>query len=254
MAAKISFLSFQINELNSELIEKNDGSVIYRHRLVGIMSSGSLCLSVEQFNSANGPENLMCSANLAVYANNTISNSSNVVFGCPKPLKLNQTEEELLVNCPCTHHNIYVYGGDYCNVLDILFFNDINTRKGINPGKGWFIRVNVVQPKPKNKLPVLQEIIPKSVEILNAKKPKKEKIPAAVKNTLWHKYFADSITGKCQCCKIESISKSIFDAGHIVSENEGGKVELSNLRPICKLCNSSMGKMNMDVFIKKYGF
>jgi hypothetical protein len=254
MEAQMSFLSFQINELNSEIIEKNDGSVIYRHRLLGITSSGSLCLSVKQFNSINGPSNLMCCANLAIYANNNISNSSNIVFGYPKPLKINQTEEELLVNCPCIRHTIYVYGGDYSNVLDILFFNDTNIRKGINPGKGWFIQVNVVQPENKNKLPVLQEIAPKSVEILNTKKPKKEKIPAAVKNTLWYKYFSDSIIGKCQCCKIESISKSIFDAGHIVSEYEGGKVELSNLRPICKLCNSSMGKMNMDVFIKKYGF
>ena len=139
-------LSFQINELNSKLIEKNDGSVIYRHRLPSIISSGSLCLSVEKFNSANGPSNLMCCASLAVYENNTICNSSNVVFGCPTPLKLNQTEQELSVNCSRFRHPIYVYGCDYSNVLDIFFFNDTHTRKGIEPGKGWFIQVNVVQP------------------------------------------------------------------------------------------------------------
>jgi hypothetical protein len=85
------------------------------------------------------------------------------------------------------------------------------------------------------------------------KRAKKEKIPATLKNILWHKYFETSLTGLCQCCKVENISKAIFDAGHIISEANGGKVVLDNLKPICKLCNSSMGKTNMDDFMKKYG-
>lgn len=85
------------------------------------------------------------------------------------------------------------------------------------------------------------------------KRVKKEKIPATLKNILWHKYFETSLTGICQCCKVETISKSIFDAGHIISEKNGGKVVLDNLKPICKLCNSSMGRTNMDDFMKKYG-
>jgi len=85
------------------------------------------------------------------------------------------------------------------------------------------------------------------------KRAKKEKIPATLKNIVWHKYFETSLTGLCQCCKVENISKAIFDAGHIISEANGGKVVLDNLKPICKLCNSSMGKTNMDEFMKKYG-
>ena len=85
------------------------------------------------------------------------------------------------------------------------------------------------------------------------KKVKKEKIPATLKNIVWHKYFETSLTGLCQCCKVENISKAIFDAGHIISEKNGGQVVLENLKPICKLCNSSMGKTNMDEFMKKYG-
>jgi 5-methylcytosine-specific restriction endonuclease McrA len=85
------------------------------------------------------------------------------------------------------------------------------------------------------------------------KKVKKEKIPATLKNIVWHKYFETSLTGLCQCCKVENISKAIFDAGHIISEKNGGQVILENLKPICKLCNSSMGKTNMDEFMKKYG-
>jgi hypothetical protein len=85
------------------------------------------------------------------------------------------------------------------------------------------------------------------------KRVKKEKIPATLKNIVWHKYFETSLTGLCQCCKVENISKAIFDAGHIISEANGGQVVLDNLKPICKLCNSSMGKTNMDDFMKKYG-
>jgi hypothetical protein len=85
------------------------------------------------------------------------------------------------------------------------------------------------------------------------KRVKKEKIPATLKNIVWHKYFESSLTGLCQCCKVENISKAIFDAGHIISEKNGGQVVLDNLKPICKLCNSSMGKTNMDDFMKKYG-
>ena len=97
----------------------------------------------------------------------------------------------------------------------------------------------------------VQELEPIKVPI--KKKVKKEKIPATLKNILWHKYFETSLTGICQCCKVESISKAIFDAGHIISEKNGGKVVLDNLKPICKLCNSSMGRTNMDDFMKKYG-
>jgi hypothetical protein len=101
----------------------------------------------------------------------------------------------------------------------------------------------------KEVLPITQisEVTP------TKKGAKKEKIPATLKNILWHKYFEKSITGLCQCCKVEIISKAIFDAGHVISEKNGGQVVLENLKPICKLCNSSMGKTNMDEFMKKYG-
>ncbi len=85
-------------------------------------------------------------------------------------------------------------------------------------------------------------------------KKKKETIPISVKNTLWNIYFQNNLTGTCQCCRHEAISKNNFDCGHILSEKDGGQVSLDNLRPICRSCNSSMGTLNMDVFMKKYGF
>jgi hypothetical protein len=103
----------------------------------------------------------------------------------------------------------------------------------------------------------VSEAIPETSETETQKIKKrvpKETIPIAVKNTLWNLYFQNNINGVCQCCKHEVISKNNFDCGHIVSEKEGGLVSLDNLRPICRSCNSSMGTLNMDVFMKKYGF
>jgi 5-methylcytosine-specific restriction endonuclease McrA len=85
------------------------------------------------------------------------------------------------------------------------------------------------------------------------KKPK-EKIPASVKNTLWSQNFPNVLEGKCKCCQTEVISRNNFDCGHIISEKEGGKIHLDNLKPICRSCNSSMGTQNMTDYMKKYGF
>ena len=43
-----------------------------------------------------------------------------------------------------------------------------------------------------------------------------------------------------------------FHCGHVIAEKNGGSIEITNLRPICQICNSSMGTTNMDVFVKSY--
>ena len=43
-----------------------------------------------------------------------------------------------------------------------------------------------------------------------------------------------------------------FECGHVVSEKNGGKPTIDNLRPICSFCNKSVGTMNMEEFKKKY--
>jgi 5-methylcytosine-specific restriction endonuclease McrA len=54
------------------------------------------------------------------------------------------------------------------------------------------------------------------------------------------------------CCKHEDIRQIEFHCGHIIAEANGGQTNIDNLRPICAQCNLSMGKMNMNVFMKKY--
>ena len=85
-------------------------------------------------------------------------------------------------------------------------------------------------------------------------KKSKEKIPVSVKNTLWSLHFPNVLEGKCKCCQTETITRNNFDCGHIISEKNGGEIKLENLKPICRACNSSMGVMNMNEYMKKYGF
>jgi HNH endonuclease len=80
----------------------------------------------------------------------------------------------------------------------------------------------------------------------------KESIPRAVKNCMWIDAFQDSRVGKCQCCLREPITLNNFHAGHVISERNGGKTTLDNLRCICAFCNVSMRTQNMDEFIARY--
>jgi len=84
---------------------------------------------------------------------------------------------------------------------------------------------------------------------------KKEKIPATVRNSVWNQNIGVTIgQSECMCCKSEPITRANFECGHVIAEKNNGIVELNNLKPICKHCNTSMGTENMDSFMKKYGF
>jgi 5-methylcytosine-specific restriction endonuclease McrA len=114
--------------------------------------------------------------------------------------------------------------------------------------------VNINMSSNENPVEITETNIETNTETIQPKKKGKEKIPVPVKNALWSLHFQTNLNGVCQCCKTETISRNNFDCGHIVSEKEGGNVELTNLRPICRACNSSMGVMNMNEYMKKYGF
>ena len=110
--------------------------------------------------------------------------------------------------------------------------------------------------KLKNKLSSKKDESKKDESKKDEKKVKKpkEKIPVSVKNTLWSLHFPNVLEGKCKCCQTETITRNNFDCGHIISEKNGGYIKLENLKPICRSCNSSMGVMNMNEYMKKYGF
>lgn len=98
-------------------------------------------------------------------------------------------------------------------------------------------------PKQQHIVPAKQQKIP----------PKKQKIPATLRNVVWVTHIGPQSTGLCFCCKVEQISKANFAVGHVLAEAHGGTLQVDNLRPVCTLCNSSMGKSNMHDFMERYG-
>jgi hypothetical protein len=76
-------------------------------------------------------------------------------------------------------------------------------------------------------------------------KYKKQKIQPKLRIEVWRKEFGNNDTGKCPlCCNIINNSKNGFHCSHIISEYNGGKKEIDNLRPLCEKCNLKMGKNN----------
>ena len=82
---------------------------------------------------------------------------------------------------------------------------------------------------------------------------RKKAIPAVVKRLVWNTYIGENIgKSKCFCCKLTDITQLSFHCGHVVSENNGGKIHVDNLRPICQNCNCSMATKNMMEFMKTH--
>lgn len=83
---------------------------------------------------------------------------------------------------------------------------------------------------------------------------RKKSIPKSLTRAVWARWIGDDVAKtRCLCCKVQEIHIMSFHCGHIVAEKKGGKTIVENLRPICQMCNSSMGTKNMDDFMRENG-
>lgn len=88
-----------------------------------------------------------------------------------------------------------------------------------------------------------------------SKKYQKKKITHAVKLACWNTHVGELVAKtKCLCCKQVDITQHNFHCGHVTAECKGGTLEVSNLRPICNVCNTSMGSTNMFEYMAEHGF
>ena len=93
--------------------------------------------------------------------------------------------------------------------------------------------------------------ITKATKATATNKKKKKPISATVKRLVWNANIGEEIgKSKCLCCHSTDITQLSFHCGHIVAESNGGELIVTNLRPICQNCNSSMGTKNMNDFMK----
>ena len=98
------------------------------------------------------------------------------------------------------------------------------------------------------------KMISERTNAVRSRKRARTKVPAALRNLVWEKYVDDKNNAFCYCCRYEVISYGNFECGHIISVKKNGPTNIHNLRPICSLCNKSMGIRNMFEFIHAYGF
>jgi len=105
-----------------------------------------------------------------------------------------------------------------------------------------------------NKKKIIKNI-EKSSKKLIKKTPKKiEKrrpIDKNVKAAIWKIYNGNIIEGKCYVCG-ELITITNFDAGHNIAVANGGDDNITNLRPLCRSCNGSMGIMDIEDYKNRY--
>ena len=83
---------------------------------------------------------------------------------------------------------------------------------------------------------------------------KKKAIPKVLRISVWDRYIGkDKRSILCLVCSANKIDcMQGWEAGHVIPESKGGETVIENLRPICSMCNRSMGNMDMRDFCKKY--
>ena len=71
---------------------------------------------------------------------------------------------------------------------------------------------------------------------------KKKKISQALREQVWLARFGRVFEHKCYVtwCR-NTITVFDFESGHNIPESKGGSTDLTNLFPICRKCNGSMG-------------
>lgn len=94
-------------------------------------------------------------------------------------------------------------------------------------------------------------------EPLQQKKPsvikkKKQTISKTTKAKVWENSLGLLGSALCTVCNINTITPFTFQCGHIISEKNGGSATAKNLRPICGMCNLSMGSNNWDDYISQH--
>ena len=82
-------------------------------------------------------------------------------------------------------------------------------------------------------------------------KKKRKHMSKCIRREVWNRYIGEEHgTHVCFCCDVSIMSQFVFEVGHVVSVHDNGNLSFDNLRPICLLCNRSMGTPNMPEFIK----
>ena len=111
-----------------------------------------------------------------------------------------------------------------------------NGKKNIKPVQ------DTEMPKRSGFINYVKTLLPCCRSNSTVSKPRKAKIPLAMRQSTWVDYFGKVYEHKCYtkwCHRFITVFD--FEVGHNIPESKGGKTHPSNLRPICRQCNIGMG-------------
>jgi 5-methylcytosine-specific restriction endonuclease McrA len=112
-------------------------------------------------------------------------------------------------------------------------------------------KYNVIASKDDNIKEDNDATIQQTANVKNDIKRKKRKIRHATRIVCWNTYVGEDVAKtKCLCCKTNVITQLNFHCGHVTAEANGGTLNIDNLRPICAICNNSMGTQDMKDYAK----
>ena len=74
---------------------------------------------------------------------------------------------------------------------------------------------------------------------------KRPRIKKKLKCETWKKRNNNTMDGTCYCCN-ESLFYDNMECGHVKAHYKGGETILSNLEPICGVCNRDMGVRDLE--------
>jgi len=165
--------------------------------------------------------------------------------------KINNTfnEEQYQLFTKMFYDNIEEYW--LKNIEKPIFFNE--TSDYLFDINSW----NITSEQYLNVLELIEEVtVEISKKIIKKEKKKESKtISKALKSRVWNKYIGkEKGTNKCFCCDDKDICQMDFECGHVIAKANGGGNTTENLRPICGLCNKSMGTTHMFKFMNENGF
>nr|QFG74039.1 MAG: AAA domain protein [Megaviridae environmental sample] len=104
---------------------------------------------------------------------------------------------------------------------------------------------DIISSPKKSSINIQETIVKKDTANLRKHLPKK------LRNDVFTNTFGMEFIGKCYVCN-EMITAYKFEVGHIQSVANGGGDNITNLKPICRACNGSMGTKNMEDYKKEY--
>ena len=152
--------------------------------------------------------------------------------------------------CSDKSEQVKAYFQGIISIIKKEYIKEVVNEPNAKPKKEKVKKVNVPT-EPRSKKEKVKNETPKMVDSLKETKPKKKAVSSTIKKLVWNKNNGEEIgKAKCYCCKSTDITQVSFHCGHIIAESNGGKTIVSNLKPICQNCNSSMGTNDMNEFMK----